>query len=128
MSSSIECSSHASHVKSRLNLVLIFLRRNDEYTALVKFGNVASEHVKSAISVVPASAQCSAVETQCSAAEWGWRFGDSSSCLDESSQPVGGPGKDTHGTPVPNSGKAVCGPIRRSASQQLIDTRNAKVV
>ena len=34
-----------------------------------------------------------------------------------------GPGKDTHGTPVPNSGKAVGGPIRRSASQQLIDTK-----
>ena len=39
-----------------------------------------------------------------------------------------GPGKDTHGTPVPNSGKAVGGPIRRSASQQqLIDTE-AKVM
>ena len=29
-----------------------FLASYDEYTALVKFGNVASEHVKSAISVV----------------------------------------------------------------------------
>ena len=34
-----------------------------------------------------------------------------------------GPGKATHGTPVPNSGKAVGGPIRRSASQQLIGTK-----
>ena len=31
-----------------------------------------------------------------------------------------GPGKDTHGTPVPNSGKAVGGPIKRSASQQQL--------
>ena len=29
---------------------------------------------------------------------------------------------------MPNSGKAVGGPIRRTASQQFIDTRNAKVV
>ena len=35
-----------------------------------------------------------------------------------------GPSKDTHGTPVPNSRKAVGGPIRRSASQQLIDAQN----
>ena len=33
------------------------------------------------------------------------------------------PARTTHGTPVPNSGKAVGGPIRRSASQQLIDTK-----
>ena len=39
-----------------------------------------------------------------------------------------GPGKHTHSTPVPNNGKAVSGPIRRSASQQFIVTRNAKVV
>ena len=33
----------------------------------------------------PTSAQCSAAEPQCRAAELGWRFGDSSSSLDESS-------------------------------------------
>ena len=41
-----------------------FLASYDEYTALVKFGNVANEHVKSAISVVQPQ-----LSTQCSAAE-----------------------------------------------------------
>ena len=41
---------------------------------------------------------------------------------------TGGSRQGHHGTPVPNSGKAVAGPIRRSASQQqLIDTE-AKVM
>ena len=111
---------------SHVSIWFDFLASYDECTALVKFGNVASEHVKSAISVV--QPQLSATQQKPSACSrkglvlwWliilpGWVI-----------TPVG-PGKDTHGTPVPNSGKAVGGPIRRSASQQLIDTRNAKVV
>ena len=54
---------------SHVSIWFDFLASYDEYTAMVKFGNVASEHVKSAISVVQPSAQCSAAETQCSAAE-----------------------------------------------------------
>ena len=50
---------------SHVSIWFDFPASYDEHTALVKFGNVASEHVKSAISVV----QCSAAETQCSAAE-----------------------------------------------------------
>ena len=64
MSRSIEFSSHANHVKSRLNLVC-FSASYDEYTALVKFGNVACEHVKSAISV--AQPQLSAAQQNPSA-------------------------------------------------------------
>ena len=37
---------------SHVSIWYDFLASYDEYTALVKFGNVASEHVKSAISVV----------------------------------------------------------------------------
>ena len=37
---------------SHVSIWFDFLASYDEYTALVKFGNVASEHVKSAISVV----------------------------------------------------------------------------
>ena len=37
---------------SHVSIWCDFLASYDEYTALVKFGNVASEHVKSAISVV----------------------------------------------------------------------------
>ena len=48
MSRSIEFSSHASHV----SIWFDFPASYDEYTALVKVGNVASEHVKRAISVV----------------------------------------------------------------------------
>ena len=33
---------------------------------------------------------------------------------------TGGPGKDSHGTLVPKSGKAMGGPIMRSAKQQLM--------
>ena len=51
---------------------------------MVKFGYVASEH-KSAISVVKSQLSEAQQNPQCRAAEWGWRFGDSSSCLDESS-------------------------------------------
>ena len=42
LSRSIEFSSHASHVSIWCHLLASY----DEYTALVKFGNVASEHVK----------------------------------------------------------------------------------
>ena len=43
---SIEYSSHARHVSTWL----IVLASYDEYTALVKSGNVASEHVRRAVS------------------------------------------------------------------------------
>ena len=51
MSRSIEFSSHASHVKSRLNFGLIFLRRT--MSTQHWSSNVASEHVKRASAVQP---------------------------------------------------------------------------
>ena len=71
----------SSHVSIWCHLLASY----DEYTALVEFGNVASVHRQVRNQCTPASAQCSAAEQQCRAAEQGWRFGDSSSCLDESS-------------------------------------------
>ena len=49
----VQLSVPAMQVTSRhVSIWYDFLASYDEYTALVKFGNVASEHVKSAISVV----------------------------------------------------------------------------
>ena len=70
---------------SHVSIWYDFLASYDEYTAVVKFGNVASEHVKSAISVV--QPQLSAAQQKPSAVQQN-RVGalvDSSSCLDESS-------------------------------------------
>ena len=111
---------------SHVSIWYDFLASYDEYTALVKFGNVASEHVKSAISVV--QPQLSAAQQKPSAVQQNRVGALVTHHPAWMSHHTVGPGKDTHGTPVPNSGKAVGGPIRRSASQQLIDTRNAKVV
>ena len=88
---------------------------------MVKFGNVASEHVKSAISVV--QPQLSAAQQNPSAKQQN-RVGTlvTHHLLPGMSHHTGGSRQGPHGTPVPNSGKAMGGPIRRLASQQLIDT------
>ena len=111
---------------SHVSIWFDFPASYDEYTALVKFGNVASEHVKSAISVV--QPQLSAAQQNPSAVQQNRVGALVTHHPAWMSHHTGG---SRQGHPRYTGAQQWEGrgwPDQEIASQQFIDTRNAKVV